>query len=48
MSVFEEDLAVGNVIGSRMSNNEFLCKNQVTCDQLDKITNIIADDTMFC
>ena len=48
MNVIEEDLAVDNGIDSWMSNNEFLCKHRVTRDQLDKITNIIADDPIFC
>jgi len=47
MNVFEEDIAVDNGIDSWMSDNEFLCKYRVTRDQLDKITNIIADDQIF-
>lgn len=47
MNVFKKDLAADNGIDSWMSNNEFLCKYRVTCDQLDKITNFIADNPFF-
>jgi hypothetical protein len=44
--MFEEDLATGDVT-SWMSDEEFLCKYQVTREQLDRITVVIAEDSIF-
>jgi len=44
--VFLQDLSItGETFW--MSEEEFLCKYSFTCDQLDRITGIIAEDPIF-
>ena len=46
VNIFEEDFDTGDVT-SWMSDEEFLCKYRVTCEQPDAITVVIAEDSIF-
>ena len=46
MNIFLDDLSV-ECDSFWMNDDEFLCKYRVTCDQLDRITNILTGDAVF-